>query len=162
MQWGAPALAGAFAAHLLVTLPVAVLMQLAGTAGGEAAQRLGAMQGLLRGVQLWQLLPALVLLAAFEEVVFRGFLLPRLRRLTGRWWLAVLLAQILFGLGHLYEGTFAVTQTMMLGVYFSVVFLWRGHLGAPIAAHAAFNSIMFGLVIFLQRSGLLDRLPQLR
>jgi membrane protease YdiL (CAAX protease family) len=101
----------------------------------------------------------LVVLAALEEIVFRGFLLPRARLLTGRWWLAVGLVQILFGLGHVYEGWLAVLQTTMLGIYFSVVFLWRVHLGAVIVAHTAFNAIMFALVLFVQRSGLLEKLP---
>ena len=51
---------------------------------------------------------------------------------------------------------------MMLGVYFSVVFLWRLHLGSVIAAHAAFNAIMFALVLFIQRSGVLEKLPSLK
>jgi uncharacterized protein len=162
LAWGGPVLAGAFVVHVAVTLPVAAVMFATGMAQGEAAQRLGSLQGLLAGASLWQLVPALLVLAAFEEVVFRGFLLPRARRLTGRWWLAVAAVQLLFGLGHLYEGVFAVTQTMLLGVYFSAAFLWRTHLGAPIAAHAAFNTIMFTLVLVLQRSGLLERLPQLK
>src|SRR5262245_33752197 len=33
LAWGAPALAGAFAVHLLVTVPVALVMHLTGTAG---------------------------------------------------------------------------------------------------------------------------------
>ena len=162
LAYGAPGLLGAFVVHVAVTLPVAAIMFASGLAKSEVSQRMGSLQGLLAGASLWQLVPALVVLAGFEEVVFRGFLLPRARQLTGRWWLAVVAVQLLFGLGHLYEGMFAVSQTMMLGVYFSAVFLWRVHLGAPIAAHAAFNTIMFSLVLVLQRSGLLEKLPQLR
>jgi CAAX protease family protein len=141
---------------------------LLGGAGEQASERIGALQGLAQ-VQAWQLLPALVVLAALEEVVFRGFLLPRARVLTGSprterltgagWWVAIALVQLLFGLGHVYEGTLAAVQTMMLGVYFSVVFLWRVHLGAVIVAHTFFNAIMFALVLFLQRSGVLEQLP---
>ena len=158
LLWGVPALAGAFATHLAVAIPIGVLTQLTGGFNEQASERIGALRGLAE-VQAWQLLPALVVLAALEEVVFRGFLLPRTRTLTGRWWLAVGVVQLLFGLGHVYEGTLAVVQTMMLGVYFSVVFLWRVHLGAVIAAHTAFNAIMFALVLFIQRSGLVEKLP---
>jgi membrane protease YdiL (CAAX protease family) len=156
--WGAPALAGAFVAHVLVAIPIGVVVALRGGAGEQATERIGALQGLAQ-VQAWQLLPALVVLAALEEVVFRGFLLPRSRVLTGRWWAAIALVQLLFGLGHVYEGTLAVVQTMMLGVYFSLAFLWRVHLGAVIAAHTGFNAIMFALVLFLQRSGVLEQMP---
>ena len=161
LLWGLPALLGAFATHLAVAIPIGVAVQLLGGWNEQASERIGALKGLAE-VQAWQLLPALVVLAALEEVVFRGFLLPRTRVLTGRWWTAIALVQLLFGLGHVYEGTLAVVQTMMLGVYFSVVFLWRVHLGAVIVAHTAFNAIMFALVLFLQRSGLLEKLPQLK
>jgi membrane protease YdiL (CAAX protease family) len=161
LLWGAPALAGAFATHLAVAIPIGVVIQLRGGFNEQALERMGALQG-LAAVRAVQLLPALVVLAALEEVVFRGFLLPRARCLTGRWWLALGLVQLLFGMGHVYEGPLAVVQTMMLGVYFSVVFLWRVHLGAVIVAHAAFNAIMFALVLFIQRSGLLEKLPALK
>jgi membrane protease YdiL (CAAX protease family)/membrane protein implicated in regulation of membrane protease activity len=159
--WGAPALAGAFATHLAVTIPIGLAMQLLGGLSEQTSDRMGALQGLAE-VRALHLLPALVVLATLEEIVFRGFLLPRARSLTGRWWLAVGLVQLLFGLGHIYEGPLAVVQTTMLGVYFSVVFLWRVHLGAVIAAHTAFNAIMFALVLFIQRSGLLEKLPALK
>lgn len=160
--WGGPVLVGAFAAHLVATMPIGAAMFLLGHARREAAQRVGALQGLLAGASLWQVVPALVVLAILEEVLFRGFLLPRVRSLTGRWWIAVALVQLLFGLGHVYEGVFAVAQTMVIGVYFSAVFLWRVHLASAIAAHAAFNAVMFGLVFYLQRSGFLERLQSLR
>lgn len=162
LLWGGPVLVGAFAAHLAATVPIGAAMILLGHAQHEAAQRVGALQGLIAGASLWQVLPALVVLAVLEEVLFRGFLLPRVRHLTGEWWVAVLLVQLLFGLGHVYEGVFAVAQTMVIGVYFSVVFLWRVHLGSAIAAHAAFNSVMFALVLLVERSGLLEKLPALR
>ena len=162
LLYGVPVLGGAFAVHLAVAVPVAASLSILGRAQGEMAQRVGALQGLATEVHMWQLVPALVVLAALEEVVFRGFLLPRVRRLVGHWLLAVAVVQLLFGLGHLYEGAFAVVQTMMLGVYFSVVFLWRVHLGAVISAHTAFNAIMFALVLLLQRSGLLEKLQALR
>ena len=163
LLWGAPALAGAFATHLAVALPIVLFMQLRGglqEAGlhEQAVERIGVFEG-MAGTPASRLLPALVVLAALEEVVFRGFLLPRARRLSGRWWLAVGVVQLLFGLGHVYQGPLAVGQTMMLGIYFSVVFLWRVHLGAVIVAHTAFNAIMFALVLFIQRSGLLESLP---
>jgi membrane protease YdiL (CAAX protease family) len=171
LLWGGPALLGAFAAHLLVAIPIGLVLFLTGGAREQASARIGALGG-LASVEPWQLLPSLVVLGVLEEVVFRGFLLPRTRVLTasprtdrqsGRgWWMAVVLVQLLFGLGHLYEGGVAVLQTMMLGVYFSVVFLWRLHLGSVIAAHVAFNAIMFALVLFIQRSGVLESLSSLK
>jgi uncharacterized protein len=158
LLWGGPVLAATLVVHTAVTVPIA--LALSGTAflKAETTQRLGALTGLMAEVPLWRFALSMVVLAAFEEVVFRGFLLPRLRHLTGRWWLAVLAAQGLFGIGHLYEGALAVIQTAVLGVCFSAAFLWRAHLGSAIAAHAAFNTLVFTLVAFLQRSGLLEKL----
>jgi CAAX protease family protein len=158
LLWTFPVLVGAYATNVAASVPVALALHLLQRTGSETAQRIGALQGLSDVGFAW-LVPSLVGLAFMEEVVFRAFLLPRARWLCGHWWLAVLLVQLLFGLGHVYEGAFAVFQTMMLGVYFSVVFLWRRHLAALIVAHAAFNTLTFALVLFLQRSGLLEKLP---
>ena len=158
LLWGGPVLAGTLVIHTAVTVPIALVLSRTAFLSREASQRLGALTGLMAEVSLWRFALAMVVLAAFEEVVFRGFLLPRLRHLTGRWWLAVLVAQGLFGLGHFYEGALAVIQTAVLGVCFSAAFLWRAHLGSAIAAHAAFNTLVFTLVAFLQRSGLLEKL----
>ena len=162
LLYGVPALAGAYAVHIAVAVPVSAVMMLLRRTSQEMAQRMGAIQGVVNDVSFWALVPALVVLAAFEEVLFRGFLVPRVRALSGRWWIAVLAVQLAFGFGHLYEGVFAALQTAMLGVYFAVVFLWRVHLGAAIAAHAGFNTVSFALLWFLQRSGLLETLPSLR
>lgn len=156
---GIPALFGAYASHIVVSVPIGIAITVLKMGGNQAAQRVGAVQGLVSGVSFWQLVPTLVIMALFEEVVFRGFLLPRVRWMTGHWWLAVVLVQVLFGLGHSYEGTIGMLQTTMLGVYFSVVFLWRRHLGSVVVAHAAFNSVMLIVLFFLQRSGFLEKLP---
>ncbi len=160
---GVPVMIATLVVHVTVTVPIAVAVSLFGKsfATSEASQRVDALQGLTVDTPVWQFALAMVVVATFEEVVFRGFLLPRVRQLTGRWWLAVLLVTAAFGLGHLYEGTLAVAQTMVLGVCFSVAFLWRGHLGSVIVAHGLFNTAMFSLMVGLQRSGLLDKLKEL-
>jgi uncharacterized protein len=162
LLWSGPVLVGAYATNIAVSLPIGLVLALLDRTQSVMSERLGALSGVLGDLRFATLIPTLVVLALLEEVVFRGFLLPRARVLTGRWWVAVAVVQLLFGLGHLYEGALAVFQTMMLGVYFSAVFLWRRHLGAVIVAHAAFNTFMLATLWFLQRSGVLERLPPLR
>ncbi len=157
---GVPVLLGTLAVHLSLIIPIALALSRTGFASREASQRIGALQGLTGDVSLWQFALSMVVVAAFEEGLFRGFLLPRVRHLTGRWALAVALVPLLFGLGHLYEGVLAVVQTAVLGVCFSLAFLWRGHLASAIVAHAAFNTLMFTLLVALQRSGLLEKMTQ--
>lgn len=161
LLWSGPALLGAYAANIAVSVPIALVLALLHRSGAQATERLGVLKGVMGDLGFGTLIPTLIVLALLEEVVFRGFLLPRARVLTGRWWVAIAAVQLLFGLGHVYEGAIAVFQTMMLGVYFSAAFLWRRHLAAVIVAHAGFNTITLAVLWFLQRSGALDHLPPL-
>ncbi len=158
LLWGVPVLVGTLAVHVTVTTPLAVLLAKAGLAGDEVSQRVTALSGLAGEVSLWQFGLSMIVVATFEEVVFRGFLLPRVRHLTGRWDLALVVVPLLFGVGHLYEGTVAVVQAAVLGLCFSAALLWRGHLGSAISAHALFNTLMFTLLVALMKSGMLEKL----
>jgi uncharacterized protein len=149
---GIPVLGALFVAHLAATVPIAMVARLFG-AGPEGGERARMLSRLVSGVDAAELAVALVVAATFEEIAFRGFLLPRLRILTGHWSSALVLSAVVFGLGHLYEGTLGAVQASLLGVFFGLAFLWRGRLEAPIVAHAAFNAIMFALVIWLTQSG---------
>ncbi len=90
-------------------------------------------------------LPALyaaVVLAAplFEEVLFRGFLLPGLARspyLRGAG--AVLLSSVLFALPHLQYDLIDMTAVFGLGVVFAVVRLRTGSTWLAIGLHALVN-----------------------
>ncbi|MGH7322398.1 MAG: CPBP family glutamic-type intramembrane protease, partial [Candidatus Rokuibacteriota bacterium] len=157
---GVPVLLGTLAVHLSVTIPIALALSRTDFASREASQRVVALGGLAGDVSLWQFALSMVVVAVFEEGLFRGFLLPRVRHLTGRWALAVALVPLLFGLGHLYEGVLAVAQAAVLGLCFSIAFLWRGHLASAVVAHAAFNTLMFTLLVALQRSGFLEKMTQ--
>ncbi len=88
--------------------------------------------------------PLLVVATTFmavEESVYRGYGLPPLCR---RWGAPVALAVMgaLFGLLHWGNGGLAVVFTGTLGVLFGVLFLWRGTLVAPVAAHGLYNALV--------------------
>ena len=91
--------------------------------------------------------------AFYEELLFRGFMLPRLRVLTGSWWSAILLGAALFGVLHIYEGPIAVVLVMGLATLLSVLFVWRGSLLAPMVTHFLFNTVQLGALQFLNRAG---------
>jgi membrane protease YdiL (CAAX protease family) len=76
-----------------------------------------------------------VVVAVSEETVFRGYLILRLRELTGSPVAAVLLSSLIFSLGHGYEGTAGVATVGCLGVALATVYLWRGSLLAPVILH---------------------------
>ncbi len=152
-------LGGTYFVHFAAALPLSAIAFALGAGKAEMAQRSGFLRvlvGWAEQISPWQIPLFMGFAGAFEEVVFRGLLVTRLRRVGGRWWLALLLAASLFGLGHLEEGTLAAFQTGILGLWFGLVFLRRKRLESVIVAHALFNTIMFAAMIAMAHSGLLD------
>ncbi len=154
-----PVLLGAYAANIAASIPLSVIGKVLNLTGKELLARKEMATGLMgMGLGVPAFAAAMVLVAGFEELAFRGFLVPRLKVLLGNWYAAVLVSAALFGVGHLYEGTLAVVQTAVLGAYFGVVFVRRFRLASVMLAHAALNTISFTLMMWLQRSGQLEKL----
>lgn len=155
-----PVLLGAYAVNIAVAIPIAVLGKLLNLTGKEMLARKEMATGLVElGLSVPVFAAAMVLVASFEELAFRGFLVPRLKVVLGNWSAAVLLSAAIFGVGHLYQGTLAVVQISVLGAYFGFVFIRRFRLPSVMLAHAALNTIAFVLMTWLQRSGWLEKLP---
>ncbi len=71
-----------------------------------------------------------------EELIFRGYLLQQLTAWTRRPYLAIVLAALLFGSVHLYEGLAAILPLAALAVVYGLVVRWmKGDLRAVIVAH---------------------------
>jgi len=87
-----------------------------------------AIEGLLWGM--------LSLGAAFsEELIFRGFVITRLRKVTGRFWIAALIGSLAFSMGHLYQGPAGIFLTFLYGMLFAGLFAARGSVFPCIVAH---------------------------
>lgn len=93
-----------------------------------------------------------LLAGVWEEVVFRGFLLGRLRVvLQGlsargeavRDGAAVLLSAVVFGAGHAYQGVFGLVQTAAVGVALGALTVVRKSLWPAILAHVAIDAFGF-------------------
>lgn len=85
-----------------------------------------------------EMLTAVVLVtvvALTEETIFRGYLMLRFKIVFGSSLWSVLLSAFIFSLGHGYEGTAGVVTVGALGVVFSLVYIWRKSLIAPITMH---------------------------
>ncbi|MCK4624438.1 MAG: CPBP family intramembrane metalloprotease [Phycisphaerae bacterium] len=81
-----------------------------------------------------------VFVGLWEEVAFRGFILPRLRRLTKSWTVAVVLSSLVFAVLHKEMQVVAVLiPVFFLGVLFSIVTIWRGSLLPAVTGHFLFN-----------------------
>lgn len=98
------------------------------------------------------LLAANLVLAAFgEEMVWRGYALPRVADLLGggaaSWVVALLFVNVGFGLAHLYQGFPGVIEATIGGVLYGAVYLLAGrNLIVPMAAHFTSNTIDFTLM----------------
>jgi len=79
--------------------------------------------------------------AVFEETVFRGFLLTRLRAMVGWWPAAVVLGAALFAPGHWYQGAIGVGFTFVLGILLGGIFAWRKSLVPVIILHFLLNTV---------------------
>ena len=123
---------------------------------------LDVFSGLVGNVRLLAILIALnLVLAAFgEEMVWRGYVLPRVAGILGgssiAWAASLLAVNAVFGLAHLYQGESGVVQTTVQGALLGLLYLATGrNLVAPIAAHFTANNCDF-IAIYL---GLYPGLP---
>jgi membrane protease YdiL (CAAX protease family) len=89
--------------------------------------------------------PAVVVLAVSagvsEELVFRGFLLTRLRELTGNATLALLTTSVAFGLLHTYQSVPSALHATLFGLVLGLVTLGSQNLFPAILAHAAWDLV---------------------
>jgi CAAX protease family protein len=95
-----------------------------------------------------ELLLAIALVAVValaEETIFRGYLILRLKAITARPAMALLLSAVLFSLGHGYEGTAGVVTVGVMGLVLGFVYMWRQSLVAPIVMH--FLQDLIGIVL---------------
>lgn len=108
--------------------------------------------GLLPSSNFGDLLLAVVLVAVVavaEETIFRGYLILRFKSaLQSRFW-AVLLSTVVFAIGHGYEGGAGVLTVGVIGLFFALVYEWRGSLVAPIVMHFCLDFVSIVLAPFL-------------
>ncbi len=138
LAWGA----GFFALAVFLVLAVALLSSLL-LRPEQNPQR--DLQELLRSLKGWG--PNLVVFLAvaglapvFEELLFRGFLLPVLAR-GGRMTLALGVSALVFGAIHLQPAGLPVLGT--LGLVMGLAMRQTGSLRAPILVHACWNGGIF-------------------
>lgn len=95
---------------------------------------------------LWLRLFMLVTAGVAEEAIYRGFAIERLTALTGKRWVAALIALVAFVAAHLpFWGLGAIATPIVGGGFFTLVYLWRRDLVACMIAHLAVDSV--GLLI---------------
>jgi membrane protease YdiL (CAAX protease family) len=101
----------------------------------------------------WELALAVILVAVVavsEETIFRGYLIRRLQMITASTPAAVLLSSIVFALGHGYEGSLGVVTVGVMGLVFSLLYLWRRSLIVPIVLHFIQDFLAIVVAPYLQ------------
>lgn len=79
-----------------------------------------------------------------EEVMFRGYVLTRLRLVfkTKSWVLPVVFSCLSFGLCHAYQGVAGMVGVTIYGLLFALLYVWKKNLWPCVIAHFLNNAIM--------------------
>jgi membrane protease YdiL (CAAX protease family) len=92
--------------------------------------------------------------AAFiEEMIYRGYFMHRIADLFDRnktgWIVGLILSNLLFGFGHMYQGLSGMIITGVTGFIFaSLYFASNRNLWAPILAHGIYDTIGFLMIFY--------------
>ena len=73
--------------------------------------------------------------ALFEEICFRGFIISRLKLISGNYLIGALAGSLAFSMGHLYQGIFGVIITFIYGMLFAGLYIARKSVFPCIVAH---------------------------
>jgi membrane protease YdiL (CAAX protease family) len=158
--WGLLGFAVTYAVNILLVIGYVL------SRGGLEAQVAGRAHWLqyLAQVPSEAILPLAAFVGFWEEIVFRGFLLGRVRaalpaadtpraRLV-RDAVAVALCAICFGAGHGYQGALGLMQTTTAGIVLGAVTVRQKSLWPAIGAHLAIDT--FGLLVIKAVARALD------
>jgi len=146
VAWAIGALIAIYVLQLLIGLVFAALMP-PETLNHVARQRLDLTRA-FKPVHPAAMVAFCLYVGFYEETVFRGFLITRLRAVIGKgsWLGAVLVSSVFFGVIHWYQGGLAMVQISVVALVLGAVFVMRGSLVAPMVAHALFD--FMGLAAF--------------
>ena len=138
LGWGL----GALPVYYILSISALVILVLAGVVGTDVSQQIDL--SLETGWAWWlSALVLVVLVPITEELLFRRWLYRRLAELS-RFWLALPLAALLFGLGH--SPSLVVVDTTVLAVVAILLYRRTGNLWPVIGLHAAKNAIALTLM----------------
>lgn len=96
-------------------------------------------------VPLWLLITTPVVAGVTEEILYRGYAIERLAFITGRRWLAGLIAGMVFIFAHASWGGAQMILVGFASAIFVGLYLWRRDLPCVILAHVLADLIGFAL-----------------
>lgn len=93
----------------------------------------------------YELVLMLVAVAIHEELLFRGLLIPYLRRIGCGWTVAVLISTTIFALLHGAQGWLGIAQIFWVGAALGIFFVLSRSLPAVVFAHLVFDLLQVQL-----------------
>ena len=87
---------------------------------------------------------AIIIAPIAEELIFRGYLYPVVKRFTDRWF-ASIFSGVFFGVIHF--NVMGLPILALMGFILAVIYEKSGSLWVPIGCHAAFNATSVGLML---------------
>ncbi len=137
-----------------ITVCIAVVIA---AAFGSLRFSLSTVESSAIGRSLLASLAIFAVAAAFEEVLFRGYLLQTFAR-SGLAWFAIVITSVFFGLVHLGNpnaGYISTANTMLAGIWFGVAYMKTRDLWFVWGLHFVWNWLQ-GSVFGIEVSGLTD------
>ncbi|MGB0714478.1 MAG: lysostaphin resistance A-like protein [Phycisphaerae bacterium] len=151
LGWGV--LATVICLMLLVSYSVCLQLLVPGLQS-EMVKNAENLQDMFPRVHWVMLLLFSLAVGIFEELIFRGFMMTRLRRMTGNWVVAVILSTAIFTVPHAIDQTLiALGPIAILSILVSVVTIWRQSLIPAIVAHALFDFTQLLLLFYTSTTG---------
>jgi membrane protease YdiL (CAAX protease family) len=90
---------------------------------------------------------AVIVAPICEEVVFRGYIYPALKRFSGPW-VGALVTALFFSAAH--GSLAALLPLFIFGLVLVFLYEWTGSIWAPIAAHLLFNGATVALQMLIR------------
>lgn len=148
---------GMLVSYAATTLAVAAFFAITRLSPAEATAAKARGLAEIAKASLAVMLPIVFVVGFYEELVFRGFVLGRLRRAIGpgrdQDFAAVVLGSALFALGHGYQGALGVVQTFVAGIVLSYLYVRTGTIWASVVAHVGIDAVGLILIRVAKRAG---------
>ena len=85
-----------------------------------------------------------IMLRAFtEELCFRSFLYNNLRKIINGKWICIIVVNLLFAIGHIYQGIMGVAGAFIIGIVFSIEFQKHNNIYTISIFHGLRNLLTF-------------------
>ncbi len=135
-------------AYLLIMMTMALIWLVSPELIEQAENNAGRLLELIPRLSPLGFVAMSVIVGVYEELLFRGFLMTRLRRATHSWTVAVLISTAIFTALHaMDQEAIALVAVAILSLVFSVVTIWRRSIIPAIVGHALFDlSQLIGLM----------------